>query len=46
LLVQIFKNPKPDFIKALEDAGLATGENGVKRGLEPAKKRKGKDRNV
>jgi len=42
----IFKNPKPEFIRALEEAGLATGENGVKRSLESAKKKKGKDRNV
>jgi hypothetical protein len=38
--IQTFKNPKPELIKALEEAG----ENGIKRGGGP--KRKGKSSNV
>jgi len=40
----IFKNPKAEFFKALDDAGA--GENGVKRGADGKRKKAGKDRNV
>jgi hypothetical protein len=41
----VFKNPKPELMKALEDAGLST-ENGVRKMVDSKNKKKGKAGNV
>lgn len=39
IILQTFRNPKPEFLKALEDAGLGV-ENGAKKGADKKRSRK------
>ncbi len=47
ILLQTFRNPKPELLALLRESGPAGDENGVKvKREEPAKKKSRKDKNV